>query len=635
MAHTVIGTAGHIDHGKTRLVHALTGIDTDRTRQERERGITIELGFAHFDENTTIIDVPGHERFVKTMVAGVSTIDIAVLVIAADDGVMPQTREHLDVLQILGVERGLVALNKVDLAEDEWLDLVEEDIRGSLQGTFLEAAPILRVSALKETGIEELTVCLQSMLAEVEERTSVSRPFRLPVDRAFSVHGFGIVATGTATGGRLQVGEDVEQLPAGRRLRVRGLQCHGEDVQAIDAGARTAINLAGNEADEILRGDTLCLPGSLRSTSMLDVDLRLLASAPKALEQRTRIRFHIGTVEVLGRIVLLESGFLAPGDRAVAQIRLEKPVVATHGDRFVMRRYSPAITIGGGVVLDPQPKKHREAELSAATALMQLRDVPRATALAAWIHQRGRQAPTREDAAAAFGLSHGQVEAAIQESGVVIPFDHHGKHHLVARPLWEDEWAAMIDTLGRFHRAAPQEMGMPRPELARSRGARVDEPLFMALLGQLDRAGEVVLEGVAVRLASHQVRLTAADEALAKRLLDAVQSAGWSSPPDEAALASLLDTEAGHLRGLLRGMERLGQIHFLDESLFLSSEQLAEAQQLLAAHLAQEGQISVSDYRQLLGTNRRYALALLNHFDAAGLTERDSAGVRVAVSVNR
>ncbi|MBT3343025.1 MAG: selenocysteine-specific translation elongation factor [Gemmatimonadetes bacterium] len=628
MAHTVIGTAGHIDHGKTQLVRALTGIDTDRTREERERGITIELGFAHFDANTTIIDVPGHERFVKTMVAGVSTIDVALLVIAADDGVMPQTREHLDVLQILGVERGIVALNKVDLVDDEWLDLVEDDIRGSLQGTFLESAPIRRVSALKDVGIDELSTDLRSMLAEVSERSSVARPFRLPVDRAFSVHGFGVVATGTAICGQLQIGDEVEQLPDGRRLRVRGLQCHGEDVKVIEAGARTAINLAGANGDQVLRGDTLAVPGSLRATSMLDVDLRLLASAPKAVEQRTRIRLHIGTVEVLGRVVLLQAEPLIAGERAMAQIRLEKPVVAAHGDRFVVRRYSPAVTIGGGVVLDPQPQKHREGESAADVALAELVEIDLHVALGTWTRHRGRQAPTRDDASAAFGLSRDQLQAVSDESGEVISFDSRGHQHLVSRSLWESEVATMVDTLDRFHRAAPQEAGMPRPELARVRSARVDEPLFMALVTHLEKDGQISLEGVAIRLASHEVSLTADDDALATRLTEAIESAGWSQPPDADGLAALLAADAARIRSLLHAMERLDRVVFLDEHLFLTSAQMADSRRQLEAHLTAEGEVSVSDYRKLLGTNRRYALALLNHFDAAGVTDRDSAGVR-------
>ncbi|MBT7595638.1 MAG: selenocysteine-specific translation elongation factor [Gemmatimonadetes bacterium] len=626
MAHTVIGTAGHIDHGKTQLVRALTGVDTDRTRQERERGITIELGFAHFDQDTTIIDVPGHERFVKTMVAGVSTIDLALLVIAADDGVMPQTREHLDVLQILGIERGIVALNKVDLVDEEWLELVEEDVRSVLQGTFLESAPIMRVSALQNQGIDELSTRMRSLLAETGEATRKERPFRLPVDRAFSIHGFGIVATGTAISGQLSSGSELEQLPAGRRLRVRGLQSHGEDVDTVAAGARVAINLAGVDADQIERGDVLTVPGSLQATSMLDVDLRLLASAPKALEQRTRVRVHIGTVEALGRVVLLREPTLAAGERTVAQIRLERPVAAAHGDRFVVRRYSPAVTIGGGVVLDPAPAKHREGESDAAVALEGLRDVPLAAALIAWVRHRRRHVPRLQDAAAAFGMDAEPLLAAAGEA--LTCFDDHGLRHLVTGELWAADGALIVDTLTRYHRAAPQEAGMTRAALIRELSMDASGPLFEALLARLEADGTLARDGAALRLSSHQISLRPEDEILADQIEHELATGGLSEPPDAAALAAAMGTDAGQILDLLRAMDRLKRIVFLDATLFVSTSQMAQARRCLEDQLSSAEQISVSDFRQALETNRRYALAFLNYFDAEGWTIKGDGGHR-------
>jgi selenocysteine-specific elongation factor len=358
MAHTVIGTAGHIDHGKTLLVKALTGTDTDQAPEEKARGITIELGFAFLGESATIIDVPGHERFVKTMVAGVSTIDVAILVIAADDGVMPQSREHLDVLELLGVERGVMVLNKVDLVEEDWLDLVEEELRDFTHGTFLQDAEIFRVSALSGEGVDPLRQRLLALAGDTEDKRA-DAPFRLPVDRAFVVKGFGLVCTGTVLAGSLGEGDRVEIMPEAREVRVRSMQEHGVAVDRVQAGDRAAINLAGVEQGQIDRGDLLVAPEAFRPTQMLDVRLRLLQSSPMSIEPRTRVRLHLGTREIMARVVLPERKPLEPGEESVVQLRLEAPLVAAWGDRFVVRRYSPALTIGGGTVLDPHPAKHR------------------------------------------------------------------------------------------------------------------------------------------------------------------------------------------------------------------------------------------------------------------------------------
>ena len=361
MAHTVIGTAGHIDHGKTLLVKALTGMDTDQAPEERARGITIELGFAFLGDQATIIDVPGHERFVKTMVAGVSTIDVAMLVIAADDGVMPQSREHLDVLRLLGVERGVVVINKADLVEEEWLGLVEEEVREFVRGSFLAQAEIFRVSALSGAGIDPLRQRLLAMVGDTAAKRT-DAPFRLPVDRAFGVKGFGLVCTGTVQAGALAEGDRVEIAPEGRSARVRRLQQHGATVQEVRAGDRAAINLAGVEQGQIERGHSLVASGFFRSTQMLDAEVQLLASSPMTMASRTRVRLHLGTREIMARVVLPGGKPLTPGQESFAQLRLEAPVVAAWGDRFVLRRYSPALTIGGGRVLNPHPVKHRRFE---------------------------------------------------------------------------------------------------------------------------------------------------------------------------------------------------------------------------------------------------------------------------------
>ncbi|MGH7377367.1 MAG: selenocysteine-specific translation elongation factor, partial [Candidatus Methylomirabilales bacterium] len=362
MKHIIVGTAGHIDHGKTSLVKALTGIDTDRLKEEKERGISIELGFAHLTLpgglRLGIVDVPGHERFVKTMLAGVGGIDLVILVIAADEGIMPQTREHLHICRLLHIPRGLVALTKRDLVDPDWLEMVAEETRTFLKGTFLEGAPILPVSATTGAGLEELKTALAALAAEAEPKR-VDGIFRLPIDRVFTMKGFGTVVTGTLLAGSLKVADEVVVLPEGARSRVRRLQVHGEAVEQAFAGQRTAVNLPGIEVSGIARGSLLCLPGTFRPASAMDATLTLLADAPRALKNRGRVRFHLGTSEVLARVVFLDREELEPGQSAYVHLRLESRGAALPQDRFVIRSYSPAVTIGGGIILDPAPPERR------------------------------------------------------------------------------------------------------------------------------------------------------------------------------------------------------------------------------------------------------------------------------------
>jgi selenocysteine-specific elongation factor len=361
MANWIIGTAGHVDHGKTALVKALTGIDTDRLQEEKERGMSIELGFASLPlsnhQSASIIDVPGHEKFIKNMLAGASGIDLALMVIAADDGVMPQTIEHLEIMQLLGLQRGVIALTKIDLVDQEWLELVTDEIREKMNGSFLAEAPILQISSVTGQGISELKQVIESELSSIQTKHEEG-PFRLPIDRIFTITGIGTVVTGTLISGTIHLGDPVEVMPKKLKSRARHLQSHGHKVESIHAGMRTAVNLAGLDVEEIERGDVVTSDQALTPTSMIDARFYLLPDAPKAIENRTRIRFHLGTAEILGRIILLDKDALNLGEEAFVQIRLESPTVAVRGDRFVVRSYSPQHTIGGGTIIAPNPPKH-------------------------------------------------------------------------------------------------------------------------------------------------------------------------------------------------------------------------------------------------------------------------------------
>ncbi|MEE3259920.1 MAG: selenocysteine-specific translation elongation factor, partial [Candidatus Latescibacterota bacterium] len=566
MAHTVIGTAGHIDHGKTLLVKALTGTDTDRAPEERARGITIELGFAFLGGSATIIDVPGHERFVKTMVAGVSTIDVAMLVIAADDGVMPQSREHLDVLELLGVERGVVVLNKVDLVEEEWLGLVEEEVREFTRGTFLAGAEIFRVSALIGEGIDPLRQKLLELSGETEDKR-VDAPFRLPVDRAFVVKGFGLVCTGTALAGALKEGDRVEIMPEGREVRVRSLQEHGVVVERVRAGDRAAINLAGIEHGQIERGDLLVAPGYFRPTQMLDVRLRLLESSPIPIEPRTRLRLHLGTREIMARVVLPGREPLQPGAESLAQLRLEAPLVAAWGDRFVLRRYSPALTIGGGTVLDPHPAKHRRFD---ADLLAQLRALQRGSlkeVVECWIRRVDDRLKSQRELVGELGVGPERLEALLGELAAadqVVRIEAQVVHREV-RDLWGERIAA---ALGDFHRAEPLKPGLKREEL-RNISARYAQPeLFACVLGHLEAEGRVALDGAVVRAADHGISFTPEQEALKADIEARLNTTVFAEIPAVAGLARELGAERQQIEAILRALQELGVVEMLEGGLF-------------------------------------------------------------------
>ncbi len=632
MAHTVIGTAGHIDHGKTLLVKALTGMDTDQAPEERARGITIELGFAFLGDQATIIDVPGHERFVKTMVAGVSTIDVAMLVIAADDGVMPQSREHLDVLRLLGVERGVVVINKADLVEEEWLDLVEEEVREFVRGSFLAQAEIFRVSALSGAGVDSLR---QRLLAMVEDTAAkrTDAPFRLPVDRAFGVKGFGLVCTGTVQAGALAEGDRVEIAPEGRSARVRRLQQHGATVQEVRAGDRAAINLAGVEQGQIERGHSLVASGFFRPTQMLDAEVQLLASSPMTMASRTRVRLHLGTREIMARVVLPGGKPLTPGQESFAQLRLEAPVVAAWGDRFVLRRYSPALTIGGGRVLNPHPAKHRRFEPALLAHLQALAHADLPEVVECWLHHADDRLKGQQVLAGELGIGverlAGLTDALVADDRAVRVVSE-GQPHVLHLDVCE-HWGAQVEAaLVSFHRAQPLKLGLPREEL-RNLSARYIQPeLFDCVLRYLEEAGRIALDGAVVRAASHSIRFTPEQEVLKAAVEARLNTEDFADLPTMAELAQILDAPLSQVTDMVQALQALGMVAALEGGLLIHGEALARARTLLSDSLKRDGEITVAEFRTLIGSNRKCAMALLGYFDAEGLTAR-RGDVRVLV----
>ncbi len=534
--HIIIGTAGHIDHGKTSLVKVLTGVDTDRLKEEKERGITIELGFAPLSlpsgVRVGLVDVPGHERFVKNMVAGATGIDLVLLVIAADEGVMPQTREHLDICQLLSTRGGVVALTKTDIVDDDWLELVTEDVKEYLSGTFLEGAPVVPFSSVDGSGKEDLLRVLDEMAAKVPSRSG-SGIFRLPVDRVFSMKGFGTVVTGTLISGGVKTGDEIVFYPGEMKAKLRGVQVHGESVKKSFAGTRTALNLQGVEKDQINRGDTTAHPGTLTPTFLLDTRIQLLASAPRALKNRARVRLHLFTSEVMARVILLDSEVLEPGQQALVQLRMDTAAVAQPGDRFVLRSYSPVSTIGGGVVLDPVPVKHRRMHQPVLDHLSRMDTEDPAARMGALLADAGDHGIRIADISLRAGIRIKETLDLIKtlESEKKAVFIGSGEAAMsYSSESYEGLKGKLIKTLNNFHRANPVKPGMGREELRMKFARNLPDKPYRNLLSALQEKGEIRIDGDNVRVQSHQATLTPEQEALGKKVSRLLEAEGLSAP---------------------------------------------------------------------------------------------------------
>jgi selenocysteine-specific elongation factor len=621
--HVVVGTAGHIDHGKTSLVKALTGTDTDRLPEEKARGITIDLGFAFLEEpdglTVEIVDVPGHERFIKNMLAGVGGIDLAMLVIAADEGVMPQTREHFAICSLLHIAGGLIVLTKTDLVEPDWLDLVRDDVSGLTHGTFLEGAPIVAASARTGQGIDELRAVLRDLAAKVPSRGTDQLP-RLPIDRVFTIKGFGTVVTGTLMAGRLRVDDRVEVFPAGLQAKIRGLQTHSRSVSESSAGQRTAVNLQGVDRAAVERGNVLGLAGTLVPSTLVDGTLELLQDAPRPLKTRDRVRVHTGTREVMARVLLLDRPELAPGASAFARFRLEAPLVALPGDRFVIRSYSPMLTIGGGTLLDIAPPRFK---LKAPAHLAHVRLLSESTPDEV-VEEHVRHAG---GGGVRFGPLSGRVPFGperlrgllddLQTGARIVAIDRDWFVHVESLTRLR---GLALGALEQFHRAWPLRPGMSREEL-RGRAGAADERVFAHLLGALEAEGILRTDRDKVRLAAHEVRLSPEQQKVVDRLEQDYLAAAAAPPSPEEALArvGLAGDEEHELFQLLVEARRLVRVK---ESLYFHAQALDAIQAKLVAMLRERKEIGPGDIKDLLGISRKYAIPLLEFFDSRRVTTR-------------
>ncbi len=625
MKHIILGTAGHVDHGKTLLVKVLTGVDTDRLKEEKERGITIELGFASLTlpggQTLGVVDVPGHERFIRNMVAGAGGIDLVVLVIAADEGVMPQTKEHLHICSLLGIKKGLVALTKTDLVDAAWLELVTDDIREFLQGTFLEAAPIVPLSAMTGAGLPEFLQALELIASQIEEEAD-SGIFRLPVDRVFTIKGFGTVVTGTLLSGKLQVGEEVVILPGKVTAKVRGLQVHNSPVDQAEAGQRTAVNLQGVEKALILRGHVLAHPGTLEPSRRLDVLFELLPEVGKKLKNRALVRMHVGTSEIISRVVFLDRDELEPGDKAYAQLFLEYPTGVMAQDRFVIRSYSPMTTIGGGVILDPQAAKHkRQAEtLPGFLALHEGNDAERAAVI---IERAGLQGISLGLLIVRTGISRKVLNKMLGEmfsrkQAVLLDKE---ETRVIAFSIYKSLLDRIVAETQAYHERFPLKEGLHKEELRTTLGRFLGVKVFNMALRDLEKSGQVVLERENIRLAGHAVSLQGELEELREKIALIYRDAGLAPPVTKEVLLRFADRK-GPVESVLGVMLKEGSLVKVNEDLLFHKEAIQKLRDDYKQMLIREGKASPVNFKELTGLSRKYVIPLMEYFDMTKLTIR-------------
>ncbi len=625
----MLGTAGHIDHGKTALVRALTGVDTDRLPEEKARGITIELGFAPLDleggVRLGLVDVPGHEGLVRTMVAGASGIDLVLLVVAADEGVMPQTREHLAICELLGVTRGVVALTKQDLAGGELAELARAEVAAILSDTALAGMEIVPVSAATGAGLDALRAALVRAAEGALPRTPRSGPPRLPIDRCFGMRGFGAVATGTLVGGALAVGDEVEIQPGGRRGRVRGLQVHGSSATQVLPGARCAVNLQGVELADLARGQVLTVPGALASTQLADVRLVWLEGAPPA-EGAVSVELLAGTAQRRARVAPIGGAGLRPGTRSFARLHiLGEPLPLLPGDRFVVRGFSRTqqggTTIGGGVVLDVAPPHRRRSDPALVRDLEILEGGDDAQGLAVRIHRAGLVGATRESLCRETGMAGPALDAALEALRSA------GRAEPTASGAWLDSdalarlEARLLAALDAYHAAEPLRPGMQVGTLRTRLPTNAHRDAAELALARLATRRELVIEGELARRPSHRPRLEAAEVDLAQRIAARLHSAGLE-PPGLRELAGELGVDAAGLGDLLAHLEREARIVRAREDLWFDREAVDGLRERVVAHLRQHGRIETLAYKALIGTTRRTAIPLMEFFDAERITLR-------------
>ncbi len=627
MREIVLGTAGHVDHGKTSLVRALTGIETDRLKEEKKRGITIELGFAYLDlpcgHRLGIVDVPGHEKFVRNMVAGVTGMDILAFIVAADEGIMPQTEEHFEICKLLGVKQGFVVLTKKDMVDEEWLEMVQDEIRQFVEGSFLEDSPIIPVSSITGEGIDDVKKLLDDFVRE-QIFQEVFGPFRLPVDRIFAMKGFGAVVTGTSISGRAVLGEDMRIYPGDEVAKIRGIQVHSNAVEEVEAGHRTAINLQGVETQSISRGMVVATPGSLEPNYMLDCSFLYLGSNSKPLKHRARVRVHLGTVEVFGRISLLESDEIIPGDETSIQLLLEEPVAVWPGDCYVVRSYSPVTTIGGGMVcgnVSPAKRKrvsekdreyNRKAVDTLANGTLEERAI--------FLLEESSRGLSFDELGIRLGLFGKHLKKALADTlsnKKIVIIDTVNQIYVSESSVVKME-QLIIDGLKQYHSKNPMQSGISREELRTGLSRHLNTRLYNYVVNKLLKGGEIAQEESVIRMAGHQVALKADEKQLRADLEKWYKEKGLYTPTIKETMESFSD----YTENLVKEVMDLLMLVKINESLYYDTEVLNNLTEQVQKHITEHGEIDAPAFKNLSGLTRKFSIPILEYFDKIRLTIR-------------
>jgi len=626
MKHFVLGTAGHVDHGKTALIKALTGVDTDRLKEEKERGITIELGFASLSlpsgETLGIVDVPGHEKFIKNMVAGAAGIDVVMLVIAADEGIMPQTKEHLHICSLLGITTGIVALTKIDLVEKDWLELVKSEITEYLLGSFLENAPILPVSAIKQEGLADLITAIDGAVRKINEKAD-DGIFRLPVDRVFTMKGFGTVITGTMISDHIKIGEEIEILPEAITTRIRGIQVHNQTVEDAWAGQRTAINLQGIEKSTIERGNVLVRPKTVWPSKRLDVSVEFLASNSKNLKNRALVRLHTGTSEIIARIILLDKDELAPGQKAFAQLVLERADVIVASDRFVLRSYSPVTTIGGGQIIDPLPLKHKRQNEKIIADLNVLQSGTLPERISVIMERTGFTGINLRGLTFRLGINTKKIREALEilfSGKKAILLD--SEDTTVISSYFYNQLEELIGkNLATYHKKNPLQEGISKEQLKETLGRAISAKLFNLALRSLGKKETIVSDKDNVRLAGHQVELAGDLDSLRHNIAQIYTEAGLTPPSITDVVSGFKDQKA-KAQSIIKLMLKDGDLIKINEEMCFSREVLGKLREDYKAMLIKDGKATPATFKDMTGLSRKYIIPLMEYFDVNKLTVR-------------
>ena len=626
MNHVIIGTAGHVDHGKTLLIKALTGIDTDRLQEEKKRGITIELGFAHLDwpdgTQAGIVDVPGHEKFIKNMLAGAGGIDLAMLIVAADDGFMPQTLEHLDILTLLGIKDGCVVITKSDMVDPEWLEMMKEEIVGRVEGTFLEGKPVHCVSAYTGQGIDELRKELHDMV----QRASVKNlrvPFRLPVDRVFSVDGFGTVVTGTLIEGSMREGDLAELIPGGAATRIRNLQVHGKDVETAFAGQRVAVNLAGLKKTDIKRGDAVAKPNSVRTSRMLDVRLQNLKGSHRVIQNDTQVHLYHTSQVQLAKVVLLDRDALNPGESCYAQLRMAEPIATKSGDRFVVRFYSPLETIGGGVILDDQPARHKRFQQGVLDALKIKESGSGGDRVIQVLTEFGTELPDAAKLAAKLRLEETEVADAMRDlcarGRAVEPLEG----RFASAAVMDRTWDNCREILAGYHKQNPLHAGMKEAEVRQKCFKMLDQTSADALLRALCQEGKLRRVAERYALGDFEIKFTKRQNNIRQKLLQTYRTADLESPATDDVLNGFSQNEKPDAKMVLESLVTGGELVMLTPQICWYKDTYARVCDVVKAHFAEHETLTLGELRDLINSSRKYTLAVLEYYDKNRITKKD------------